>query len=192
MQRIGGFASRLGSLAASQGVPKVSTLGASSAHAVPVRGLASKVAVAGNHDSPDTNFVSHRLPAGDGDSKRAFTYFMLGNGKILYASAARLLVVKAIATLSASADVLAMANLEVDLSSIQPGQCVTVKWRGKPVFIKNRTEEQIAEVAAPVSDLRHNQTDAERTQVPKWYVWRRDFLHVQGCVCPCGLFPAND
>ena len=35
-------------------------------------------------------------------------------------------------------DVLAMANLEVDMNNIQPGQTVTVKWRGKPVFIRHR------------------------------------------------------
>ena len=121
-----------------------------------------------NFDSPDNNFVEYRLPAGDGDSKRAFTYFMLGSARFVYASAARLAVIKAVASLSASADVLAMASLEVDLGSIEEGQCVTVKWRGKPVFIKHRSADQIADVAAPVTDLRDPQTDAERAQVPEW------------------------
>jgi ubiquinol-cytochrome c reductase iron-sulfur subunit len=52
-------------------------------------------------------------------------------------------VINAVATLSASADVLALAAVEVDLAAVQPGQCITVKWRGKPVFIKHRTDEQI-------------------------------------------------
>jgi ubiquinol-cytochrome c reductase iron-sulfur subunit len=66
--------------------------------------------------------------------------------------------------------VLALAAVEVDLQNIAPGQTVTVKWRGKPVFIKHRTEEQIAAVAGAVPDLRHPQTDAERVKDPKWYV----------------------
>ena len=79
-------------------------------------------------------------------------------------------MINAVATLSASADVLAMSSVEVDLSSINLGQIVTVKWRGKPVFIKHRTGEQIADAAVPVADLRHPQTDAERVKKPEWCV----------------------
>jgi len=39
----------------------------------------------------------------------------------------------------------ALASIEVDVSSIEPGQAITVKWRGKPVFIRNRTDKEIAE-----------------------------------------------
>lgn len=125
----------------------------------------------GKFDSPDNNFEEERLPAGSGTDKRAFTYFVLGGARFLYASAARLAVINVIATLSASADVLALAAVEVDLSSIAPGQNVTVKWRGKPVFIKHRTEEQIAAVAnTNISELRHQQTDADRVKDPKWCV----------------------
>ncbi|TYI50425.1 hypothetical protein E1A91_D12G101200v1 [Gossypium mustelinum] len=46
-------------------------------------------------------------------------------------------------SMSASKDVLALASLEFDLSSIELGSTVTVKWRGKPVFIRHRTEEDI-------------------------------------------------
>lgn len=70
----------------------------------------------------------------------------------------------------ASKDVLAMASLEVDLTKIEPGQTITVKWRGKPVFIKRRTEEDI-ELANSVNvkELRDPQTDSERTQNPEVY-----------------------
>lgn len=47
--------------------------------------------------------------------------------------------------MSASADVLAMAKVEVDLSSIPEGRNVIIKWRGKPVFIRHRTESEIKE-----------------------------------------------
>ena len=91
----------------------------------------------------------------------------------MYASAARLAVINAVASLSASADVLAMSTVEVDLGSIQPGQTITVKWRGKPVFIKHRTDEQIKlEADTNTAELRHKQTDAERVKDPKWCVNR--------------------
>ncbi|KAK6124433.1 hypothetical protein DH2020_041853 [Rehmannia glutinosa] len=83
-----------------------------------------------------------RYPPGD-PSKRAFAYFVLTGGRFVYASLARLLVLKFVLSMSASKDVLALASLEVDLSSIEPGTTVTVKWRGKPVFIRRRTEDDI-------------------------------------------------
>ena len=45
--------------------------------------------------------------------------------------------------MSASADVLAQAKVELDLSAIPLGKNVLVKWRGKPVFIRHRTEDEI-------------------------------------------------
>ena len=41
------------------------------------------------------------------------------------------------------ASTLALASIEVDVSSLQPGMSLTAKWRGKPVFIRNRTPEEI-------------------------------------------------
>ncbi|MEX0853100.1 MAG: ubiquinol-cytochrome c reductase iron-sulfur subunit [Bauldia sp.] len=50
---------------------------------------------------------------------------------------------------------LALSTTEVDVSSLEPGMSVTVKWRGRPVFIRNRTEKEIAEAkATPLSDLK--------------------------------------
>ena len=50
---------------------------------------------------------------------------------------------------------LALATIEVDVSSIAVGQSLTVKWRGKPVFIRNRTEKEIEEAkAVPLSELK--------------------------------------
>ena len=42
----------------------------------------------------------------------------------------------------------ALATTEVDISSIEPGKSITVLWRGKPVFLKRRTPEEIAEARA--------------------------------------------
>mmetsp|Transcript_8515 Transcript_8515/g.27825 ORF Transcript_8515/g.27825 Transcript_8515/m.27825 type:complete len:179 (-) Transcript_8515:473-1009(-) len=80
-----------------------------------------------------------RFTPGD-PSKRAFSYFVLSGGRFIYASAARLAVLKFIMSMSATKDVLALASLEVDTSGIEVGSTVTVKWRGKPVFIRRRNE----------------------------------------------------
>lgn len=53
------------------------------------------------------------------------------------------------------AGALALATIEVDVSSIAPGMSLTVKWRGKPVFIRNRTPEEVAAAkAVPLSELK--------------------------------------
>ena len=64
---------------------------------------------------------------------------MIGGARFLGASAARLLVVKFLSAMNPAADVLALASLEVDISSLEPGNCMIVKWRGKPVFVRART-----------------------------------------------------
>ena len=43
------------------------------------------------------------------------------------------------------ASVKALASTEVDVSSVTPGKTITVLWRGKPVFIRRRTQEEITE-----------------------------------------------
>ena len=49
----------------------------------------------------------------------------------------------------------ALASIEVDVSAIEPGQAITVKWRGKPVFVRNRTPEEIAAAdETPLADLK--------------------------------------
>ncbi|KAG6426683.1 hypothetical protein SASPL_110910 [Salvia splendens] len=137
-----------------------------------------------------------RYPPGD-PSKRAFAYFVLTGGRFVYASLARLLVLKFVLSMSASKDVLALASLEVDLSSIEPGTTVTVKWRGKPVFIRRRTEEDIKLAnSVDVASLRDPQEDAVRVKNPEWLVVIGVCTHL-GCIplpnagdyggwfCPC-------
>ncbi|KAH7548503.1 hypothetical protein JRO89_XS14G0143900 [Xanthoceras sorbifolium] len=137
-----------------------------------------------------------RHPPGD-PSKRAFAYFVLSGGRFVYASVIRLLVLKLVLSMSASKDVLAMASLEVDLSSIEPGSTVTVKWRGKPVFIRRRTEEDINLANnVDVASLRDPQEDAARVKNPEWLIVVGVCTHL-GCIplpnagdfggwfCPC-------
>jgi len=137
-----------------------------------------------------------RFPPGD-PSKRAFAYFVLTGGRFAYASLVRLLVLKFVLSMSASKDVLALASLEVDLSSIEPGTTVTVKWRGKPVFIRRRTDDDIKLAnSVDVLSLRDPQQDADRVKDPEWLVVIGVCTHL-GCIplpnagdfggwfCPC-------
>jgi ubiquinol-cytochrome c reductase iron-sulfur subunit len=103
-------------------------------------------------------------------------------------------------SMNPSADVLALSTTEVDISPIAAGQEIKVMWRGKPVFIRHRTPENIAESeAVPLSELRDPQTDAERVKPGKaqWLVQVGICTHL-GCVpvgnqageyhgwfCPC-------
>ncbi|KAL0305827.1 UNVERIFIED_CONTAM: Cytochrome b-c1 complex subunit Rieske, mitochondrial [Sesamum radiatum] len=93
--------------------------------------------------------------------------------------------------------ILALASLEVDLSSIEPGTTVTVKWRGKPVFIRRRTEDDIKLAnSVDVASLRDPQEDAVRVKNPEWLVVVGVCTHL-GCIplpnagdfggwfCPC-------
>ncbi len=81
-----------------------------------------------------------------------------------------------------SKDVLALASSEVDLSPIALGQRVTVKWRGKPVFIDHRPEQEIEKArGVDVESLRDPQTDAERVQKPEWLIVVGICTHL-GCV----------
>ena len=83
-----------------------------------------------------------------------------------------------------SADVLAQATTEVDLSSIQPGQAVKAVFRSQPLFVRHLTEKEIAEAdKVDPSTLRDPQTLAERTVDGKtqWLVTMGVCTHL-GCV----------
>ncbi len=99
--------------------------------------------------------------------------------------------------LNPDASVKALASIEVDISAIDEGAAVTVTWRGKPVFIRHRTAQEIAAAeAVNVDELRDPQTDAARVQKPEWLIMVGVCTHL-GCVplgqqgdfggwfCPC-------
>ena len=89
-----------------------------------------------------------------------------------------------ITQMSPSADVLAMASTEVDISKILPGQAIKTVWRKQPVFVRNLTPAEIAAAnAVPLSDLRDPQTLAERTKPGKqnWLITMGVCTHL-GCI----------
>tara|TARA_Y100001970_G_scaffold294331_1_gene450741 strand:+ start:46189 stop:46749 length:561 start_codon:yes stop_codon:yes gene_type:complete len=85
-------------------------------------------------------------------------------------------------TMNPSADVLALASTEVDLSGISEGQAISVMWRGKPVFIRHRTPGEIDEArAVPLDDLSDPETDEVRAKDGKWLILVGVCTHL-GCI----------
>jgi len=131
------------------------------------------------------------------DSRKLFSYmFTLGAG-VSGAFLGKAVATEFVMSMAASADVLALAKIEVNLSDIPEGKNMTYKWRGKPLFIRHRTAEEIsAEEAVDLDVLRDRQHDNERTVEPKWLIVLGICTHL-GCVpianagnfggyyCPC-------
>ena len=95
------------------------------------------------------------------------------------------------------ASVKALSSTEVDVSEVSPGQSITVLWRGKPVFIKRRTEEEISKARdVDLKELKDPEKDEDRAKNPEWLVMLGVCTHL-GCVplgdkgeyggwfCPC-------
>ena len=83
-----------------------------------------------------------------------------------------------------SADVLALASVEVDISKIATGQAIKTSWRKQPVFVRNLTAKEIAEAnAVDVASLRDPQSLAERTKPGKqnWLITMGVCTHL-GCI----------
>lgn len=117
--------------------------------------------------------------AGGGETRRDFLYLLAaGMGAVATGS----VLWPVINSMNPAADVLALASTEVDLSPIEEGQRVTVTWRGKPVFIDHRTQEQIDEArAVELEDLPDPETDEARAEKPEWLILVGVCTHL-GCV----------
>lgn len=82
------------------------------------------------------------------------------------------------------AGALALASTEVDLTPIKQGQAITVTWRGKPVFIRNRTTQEVETAReVPLRDLPDPQADAARVKKghDNWLVLVGICTHL-GCI----------
>ena len=87
-----------------------------------------------------------------------------------------------IKSMNPAEDTLALGSIEVDLSDISIGQSITVKWRGRPVFIRRRTQEEIVEAnSVDVASLRDPMEDKDRVQQEEWLVLEGVCTHL-GCV----------
>lgn len=134
------------------------------------------------------DFSKYKKTSGP-DASRAFTYVMVGTTGFLSAAGAKATVQDFLSNMSASADVLALAKVEVELASIPEGKNATIKWRGKPVFIRHRTSDEIAEAnATNLSELRDPQADSDRTKQPEWLVMLGVCTHLYVSIGYSGIF----
>jgi ubiquinol-cytochrome c reductase iron-sulfur subunit len=131
-----------------------------------------------------------------GTTRRDFLYIAVaGMGAVGAAAAAWPFVHQ----MNPSKDVLAFSSIEVDLAGIEVGQSIKAKWRGKPVFIRRRTPEEIEQARqVPVDSLPDPQPDAERVKEghEQWLIMVGVCTHF-GCIplgqqgeyggwfCPC-------
>ncbi|UWR22589.1 ubiquinol-cytochrome c reductase iron-sulfur subunit [Sulfitobacter sp. S190] len=140
-------------------------------------------------------------------NRRDFLYYATaGTGAVAVGAAVWPLVNQ----MNPSADVLALSSIRVDVGDLEPGSQLTVKWLGKPVFIRRRTEEEIeaarevalADLPDPVAQNENigeaDASDANRTldEAGEWLVMMGVCTHL-GCVplgdagdfggwfCPC-------
>ncbi len=142
--------------------------------------------------------AAQATPAAPADGSRRD--FLLLTAQAVGAVGAGALLWPMVDSMNPSADVLALASTEVDLTPIAEGQEIKVMWRGKPVFIRNRTQKNIDEAnAVDISTLRDPATDASRVKRghERWLIMVGVCTHL-GCVpigngsgehdgwfCPC-------
>lgn len=116
--------------------------------------------------------------------------FLLLAGQAMGVVGAAVLAWPIIHSMNPSADVLALASTEVDISQVKEGQAITIVWRGKPVFVRHRSAKEIEEAkAVNVAELRDQQTDEQRVAkskfgdkaMPQWLVMVGVCTHL-GCV----------
>ncbi|WP_376095361.1 ubiquinol-cytochrome c reductase iron-sulfur subunit [Roseomonas sp. CCTCC AB2023176] len=97
-----------------------------------------------------------------------------------------------ISSMNPSADVLALSTADVDLAPIEVGQAITIMWRGKPVFVRRRTPEEIQQAkAVNLAELRDPAPDDARHKPGKdeWLIVLGVCTHL-GCV-PLGQKPTD-
>eukprot|EP01134_Creolimax_fragrantissima_P005273 CFRG5273T1 len=147
--------------------------------------------------APDFSMYKRDEKTAGDPSRRAFTYLFAGSATMLGAASVKNGLMDFLASWSASADVLALAKIEVDLTAIPEGKNLALKWRGKPLVIRHRTASEIVEANdVNVSSLRDPETDAQRASVPEFLVMIGVCTHL-GCIpvgeagdyggwfCPC-------
>jgi len=82
-------------------------------------------------------------------TRRDFLYYATAGAGAITAGAA---VWPLVNQMNPSADLKALSSIRVDISEIEPGTQLTVKWLGKPVFIRRRTEDEISEARGVAMD----------------------------------------
>ena len=131
--------------------------------------------------------TAHGHPA-DG-TKRDLLELIAGAGAAMLVGG---IAVALVDSMNPSKDVLAVSSVEIDLSPIALGSGITVMWQGKPIFIRHRTDKEIAEARnVNLSELRDPQTDQSRVKQghDQWIVLIGICTHL-GCI-PLGNKPTD-
>jgi ubiquinol-cytochrome c reductase iron-sulfur subunit len=131
----------------------------------------------------------HGSPDGDGVTKRDFLTLVAAAGAVVGAGA---MAWPLIDSMNPSKDVLAVSATEVDLSKIPLGMAITVLWRGKPVFVRHRTPDEIKDAEANKPGMIDPQPDQERVKAGKeqWLIVIGICTHL-GCI-PVGNKPTDN
>ncbi len=122
-------------------------------------------------------------------TKRDFLKLLTGSAAVIGAAA---LAWPFIDSMNPAGDVLALSSIDVDVTPIVEGQAITVVWRGKPVFVRNRTPKEIKEAEdVKMSELIDPVPDKDRVKAghDKWLVVIGICTHL-GCV-PLGNKPTE-
>jgi ubiquinol-cytochrome c reductase iron-sulfur subunit len=131
------------------------------------------------HDSSSHNEGATNI-ACDGTTRRDFLTLTASAVGVVGVGAVALPFIK---SMNPAADVMAEASIDVNLNDIAEGKSKVVMWRGKPIFIRHRTKEEIERVQkVGLRDLKDPQTDQERfSKNPIWLVVIGVCTHL-GCV----------
>ena len=119
--------------------------------------------------------------APEGERRRDFIYVATG---AFAAAGAATVVWPLVNQMNPSADVLALASVDVDLAAVQVGQAIKFSWRGKPVFARHLTPAEIETAnKVDIGSLRDPQTLADRTKPgnAQWLITLGVCTHL-GCV----------
>ncbi len=116
-------------------------------------------------------------------SRRDFLYFTAaGMGAVAVGSVAWMMVDQ----MNPDAGTLALASIDVDVSALDVGQAITVKWRGKPVFVRRRTEEEMAALETLLPEVKTDQQVADSVRTKAGH---EDTLVVIGVCTHLGCVP---
>ncbi len=119
-----------------------------------------------------------------GATRRDFLYLTAASFGAVATAAA---IVPLVDSMNPAADTLALSSTEVDVAAMQPGDAVTVMWRGKPVFVRRRTADEVkAAQDVDLATLRDPQADGDRVQKG-----HEEFLVTVGVCTHLGCVPSG-
>jgi ubiquinol-cytochrome c reductase iron-sulfur subunit len=111
-------------------------------------------------DGAPSEIITGQEAAEHVPSRRDFIHIAAGAAAV---GGAAMLAWPFVHQMNPAADTLALATLDFDLSKVAPGQQVTIKWRGKPVFVRHRTPQEIAKARSDDrASMKDPQADAAR------------------------------